>query len=320
MLAVAGEPPADERGWAYEFKYDGLRARAIVDADGVDLVSRNGNVLTRSYPELAVLSELAAGRELVLDGEIVSLSRTGRPDFGQLQDRMHHRLPSAALIAATPVSYIAFDLLALDGQDLTGEPYETRRTVLASLALSRPPAVQVPPHYADLSAEQLLGIAVDHGLEGLVAKRLASRYRPGRSKDWIKIPLRRTCETIIGGWQPGTGRHAGTVGALLLGAHDHDGRLVYLGHVGSGLTDQLRDAMREGFAQIEIRRSPFDSPVAPDRARGAHWLRPVLVAEVNYREITTDHQLRHPSWRGLRTDIDPDQVTIPSRNQPSELQ
>jgi bifunctional non-homologous end joining protein LigD len=313
MLAVAGQPPADERGWAYEFKYDGLRARALIDATGVELISRNGNVLTCSYPELAVLAGLAAGRELVLDGEIVSLSATGRPDFGQLQTRMNISRPSDALVATTPVSYIVFDVLALDGQDLTGEAYETRRTVLASLALSRPPVVQVPPHYADLAAEQLLDIAVDHGLEGLVAKRLDSRYRPGRSKDWITIPLRRTCETIIGGWQPGSGRHTGTVGALLLGAHDHDGLLVYLGHVGSGLTDRLRDAMRDGFAQIEIPRSPFHTPAAPDHARGAHWLRPVLVAEINYREITTDHQLRHPSWRGLRTDIHPDQVTLPAR-------
>lgn len=275
------------------------------------LLSRNNNPLAPSFPELAALGELLGGRECVLDGEIVCLV-DGRPDFGALQKRMHLQRPSQHLLARLPATYIAFDLLELDGDDLTGLDYRTRRGLLASLGLSSG-VVQVPPHYEDLSIAQLLDTAEQHGLEGVLAKRLASQYRPGRSPEWIKIPLRRACDAVIGGWQPGRRSLSGTVGALLLGAHTEDHRLAFLGHVASGLTRAHRAALDEGLPPLETPECPFTPPPPVEHARGARWVQPLVVVEVNYRELTRDGRLRAPSWRGIRTDIDADQVVPPQR-------
>lgn len=313
MLAVAGDPPAQQRGWAVEFKYDGLRARALRFSDGsMDLVSRNGNPLLSSFPELAVLREVAGQRSLVLDGEIVCL-RSGRPDFAALQTRMHVQRPSEHLQRVSPASYIAFDLIALDGDTLTGLDYRTRRDLLASLGLSAAaPTVQVPPHYEDLSIEQMLTISAENGLEGVVVKRLASRYQSGRSNDWRKIPLKRTTEALVGGWLPGRGALSGTVGALLIGAYTPDGRLAFLGSVSSGLTNAQRRALTAGLPELSRPDSPFAAPLPDVERRTARWVEPLLVVDVAYRELTKGGRLRHPSFRGVRADREPDEVVVPT--------
>ena len=314
MLAVAGDPPVGA-GWAVEFKHDGQRALASVTPGELHIVSRNGNPLNASYPELGVLTEAAQGRAIVLDGEIVAL-RAGRPDFAALQSRMHRQRPSPALVANVPCSYIVFDVLALDGQNLTAVSYADRRGVLASLDLTRPPQIQVPPHYTDLGVDVLLPIAAEHGLEGVIAKRLASRYRPGRSSEWVKVPLRRTGDVVLGGWVPGTGRWDRVVGSLLCGMHDQEGHLVYVGRVGTGLKTRDRDVLATGLAELELEHSPFTPPVPHSDARGARWVQPDVVAEIDYRELTVSPsgrpRLRHPSWRGLRTDIVAAQVRLPA--------
>lgn len=314
VLASTGQPPADQRGWATEYKWDGQRSRALIHRDGrVELLSRNNNVITASFPELSRLGELLSGREGVLDGEIVA-SRSGRPDFAQLQKRMHLQRPSPRTLEAVSISYMVFDLLDLDGDDLTRVDYRTRRSVLASLSLSSgAPVVQVPPHYEDLAVDKMLIIAAEHGLEGVIVKHLTSTYRPGRSKSWIKVPFTRTTEAVIGGWQPGRGQLAGTVGALLLGAHTTDGRLAYLGHVSSGLTHAQRRVLADGLPDLEIRQCPFTPPPPAEHTRSARWVDPLVVVDVAYREITRDGRLRAPSWRGIRSDIEPEQVVVPNQ-------
>jgi bifunctional non-homologous end joining protein LigD len=310
MLATAGDPPPGP-GWAVEFKWDGVRAVTAVRGAEVRAHSRAGNEVTAGYPELCGLGELLDGRPALLDGEIVALDAAGRPDFGLLQHRMHVRSPSADLLARVPVSYLVFDVLHLDGTRLLGEPYDCRRELLDALDLAGP-RVRVPPAAFDVDGRQLLEVARAHGLEGVVAKRRGARYEPGRrSAAWIKTALLRMQEVVIGGWTAGAGRRAGGLGALLLGAHDEDGRLRFLGHVGTGFTDVALDALLARLAPLQQPGSPFDEEVPREHARKARWVRPELVGEVVFRTMTHDGRLRHASWRGLRADKAPSDARLP---------
>jgi bifunctional non-homologous end joining protein LigD len=306
MLASPGPPPTGP-GWAFEFKWDGVRCVAAAGAGQVRLYSRNGNAVTGGYPELAALPGPAGGRPVLLDGEIVALDRTGRPDFGLLQQRMHVRSPGADLVARVPTTYYVFDVLDLDGGSLLGESYERRREVLADLELEgSSPRLRVPPHQADVAGPTLLEIAREHGLEGVVGKRLTSRYEPSRrSSAWIKTALLTTQEVVIGGWTAGAGRREGSLGALLLGAYDDAGALRYLGHVGTGFTEPVLRDLLVRLTALEQPRAPFDEPVPREHARRAHWTQPELVGEVEYRTLTRDRRLRHAAWRGLRPDREP---------------
>ena len=224
MLATAGPVPHGP-GWAFEFKWDGVRAVVSAAGDQVQLMSRLGNDVTAGYPELAGIGAVTGGRPVLLDGEIVVLDAAGRPDFGLLQDRMHVRHPSAELRARLPVSFYAFDVLHVDGASLLAAPYDERRARLAELQ----PAdrVLVPPTFDDVDGDQLLDVARQHGLEGVVAKRRAGRYEPGRrSPGWIKTALVRTQEVLVGGFTAGEGRRTATFGSLLLGAYDAGGACV----------------------------------------------------------------------------------------------
>jgi len=304
MLAVAGDPPAGP-GWAVEFKWDGVRAVVAIAGERLRAHSRAGNDVTAGYPELRVLAELLDGRPALLDGELVALDAAGRPDFGLLQHRMHVRTPPAQLVARVPVSYLVFDVLALDDASLLAEPYDRRRELLDGLGIEAP-TVRVPPSTPDVPAAQLLDLARAHGLEGVVAKRRAARYEPGRrSPAWVKTALLHTQEVVVGGWTAGEGRRAGSFGALLLGAYDADDRLRYLGHVGTGFTDAALDALLTRMAPLAQPTSPFDDTVPAPETRRARWVRPELVGEVAYRTLTRDHRLRHASWRGLRVDQTP---------------
>lgn len=311
MLAVAGEPPSGP-DWGFEFKWDGVRAIVAATGNLIRLYARTGNDITSGYPELRVLSSLVGGRPVLLDGEIVALDETGHPDFGLLQRRMHVRSPERQLVAQIPTSYYVFDLLDLDGHRLLLESYQRRRELLAGLGLeggSR--RVRVPPYHTDVDGRQLLEVARRHHLEGVVGKRLGSWYQAGRrSSAWRKTALLATQEVIIGGWTTGKGRRAGTLGALLVGAHDAQGRLRYLGDVGTGFTDRMLDDLRARLAALHQPSSPFDDPVPREQARRAHWVSPQLVGEVEYRSLTRDRRLRHAAWRGLRADKEPAQVML----------
>ena len=305
MLAAAGSMPVGD-GWAFEMKYDGVRGITYVQNGLVRLLSRNGNDVTASYPEIGELGDLLAGHRAVLDGEVVALEAGDRPSFARLQQRIHQNHPAPALRSQVPVVYYVFDVLHLDGEGLTPLPYETRRTILAGLALTgdhlRTPAAFTGTSFTGTDGTTVLQAAEIGGLEGVVAKRLASPYRPGkRSADWTKIPLIKTQEVLVIGWKPGAGRRTGLVGSLLVAVYNDRDQLTFAGHVGSGFTDQTLRLFEQHLEPL-ARATPPVADVPRDQARHAHWVEPVLIGEVAFRNWTPDGRLRHPSWRGLRND------------------
>ncbi|AXB47278.1 non-homologous end-joining DNA ligase [Amycolatopsis albispora] len=310
MLAQAGPLPDDAR-YNYEFKWDGYRACLRVSPSGeIRLNSRNGNDLTAEYPELADgVGDMLGGRAAVFDGEVVALDEGGVPDFTLLQNRRTRR---------HALSFFAFDLLQLGTDVLLNRTYRERRDLLVQLEPGNPNLIAIPPAYshADLSAtgltpQGLLDVARQSRLEGLVAKAGESRYHPGRrSPEWIKHALITTQEVVIGGWRPGGGRREGTLGALLLGAHDSRGDLRYIGDVGTGFTQQALDDLHARLRTLDRSTSPFADQVPRDRAKGAHWVDPHLVGEVVYRRLTSDGRLRHTAWRGLRPDRTPAEAVL----------
>jgi len=305
MLAtLRPDLPADQDRYGWEFKWDGVRAVAYVGGDEMRLVSRNDKEMTASYPELAVLTSRVRV-PVILDGEIVVL-HAGRPDFGVLQSRMHVRRPTTRLIESAPVRMYLFDLLYRGPDSLLELPYAERRAHLESLGLDADP-VRTPPWFRD-DAGAVLAVSLQHGLEGVVGKPLASHYHPGRRRDWIKIKNIRHQEVIICGWQPGQGRRANTIGSLLMGIYDDGGRLRYAGNVGTGFTGAtLRELMRQ-LGPLQRDTSPFSTPVPPRYARGPHWVEPRLVGEVAFTQWTGDGSMRNPSWHGLRADKNPEEV------------
>jgi bifunctional non-homologous end joining protein LigD len=310
MLASSGQLPPGA-GWAFEFKWDGVRAVTYVRGGQVRAMTRNDLEVSATYPEVRALSALLGDHETVLDGEIVALGARMQPDFGRLQSRMHVSRPGGDLLARVPVVYYVFDLLHLDGRSLLGTPYAQRRQELAGLGLGGRAEVRVPPSFSEVHGEDVLAVAEDYGLEGVVAKRVTSRYESGRrSTAWVKVPLVRTQEVLIGGWRPGDGRRAGTIGSLLLGVRCDEG-LRYVGKVGTGFTHSALLDLEERLRPLALTGSPFVDAVPADHARRAHWVQPELVGEVEYRAWTTDGRLRHSSWRGLRPDKDPEDVRMP---------
>jgi len=308
MLATAGEPETLDRDgdWVFELKWDGIRALATISGDELTLRSRNGLDLTASYPELSELVPALDG-DGVVDGEIVALDAEGRPSFSRLQRRMGVTAPRDVERArrAVPVHYFAFDLLELDGHSLVKEPYERRRELLRKHLKDRGPIAMPPDVGTELSTA--LETSKELGLEGVMAKRRESPYRPGRrSRDWIKLKHHRTQEVVIAGWRPGNGRRADTIGSLLLGVPDGD-RLQYVGRVGSGFTERDLESLRARFEKLTRDGSPLDDVPSLD-ARDARWLEPELVGEVEYSERTPDGRLRHPVWRGWRPDKSPAEV------------
>jgi bifunctional non-homologous end joining protein LigD len=311
MLATLGPLPTDGQ-WGYEFKWDGLRAVAYVDGDDLRLLSRNGIDVTHTYPEVGAIRAALAGRRAVLDGEIVALGRTGVPSFAALQQRMRTPVPTAAAIRMKPVRFYLFDLLYLDGSDLTPLPYVDRREILQRMNLTGDP-VDTPPYWTGDAGPALLDAARELGLEGVMAKQLPSPYQPGRrSPAWIKVPLTTTAEVVVAGYKPGGRRRSTTIGSLLVGMFDPNDRLTYVGQVSTGFTEEALHHLQKRLNDLRQPASPFELPVPRQHARAAEWVRPVLVGEVSFRSWTPDGRLRQPSWRGLRPDRDAIDVRLPS--------
>jgi bifunctional non-homologous end joining protein LigD len=299
---------AEEDDWAYEMNWDGVRAVVYVDGGRARATSRNDRDITVSYPELRALGAALGTTQVVLDGELVAFDQDGRPSFGTLQQRMHVADGAAArrLSARVPVVYVIFDVLHLEGRSLLREPYDTRRELLDTLELGGP-SWQVSPVFSG-PGRDVLAASRTQGMEGVVAKRHASTYEPGkRSQAWRKVKHVRTQEVIIGGWRPGNGRRAGRIGSLMLGIPD-DGGLRYVGQVGTGFTEALLADLGARLARLERKSSPFAAALPSAVRRDARWVTPKLVGEVAFTEWTSDGLLRHPSWRGLRPDKSPDEV------------
>ncbi|MFI7192437.1 non-homologous end-joining DNA ligase [Nocardia nova] len=303
MLAAPGELPSDDEAWAFEIKYDGIRAGGYV-TDRVQLVSRNGNDITAAWPELA---DLAGQPPFVLDGEIVAFVE-GVPSFEALQPRMHRRGAGAIaeMAVAAPVTFVAFDLLHVGDRTLIELPYVRRRQLLEQLALPGP-RWQISPRLSGRGSD-LLARSQALGLEGLIAKRLDGRYLPGRrSPSWTKIKNLRVSEVIVVGWRPGAGSRFGRIGSLLVAVPDHDGNLIWAGNVGTGFTRASLADLATRLTALQRDTPPVvNSAAAPE----AKWVHPRLVGVVAFTEWTHAGILRHPSWRGLR-DIDPDQIRPP---------
>ncbi len=299
MLARAGSLPAEERGWVYEIKWDGVRAIAYSEPGQLRLESRNLKEITGQYPELGRLNRALSSHAAILDGEIVAFDERGLPSFAALQRRMHVGSSSQAkrLAKSSPVTYMIFDLLWLDGHSLIGLPYRERRERLQELGLSGE-SWQTPEHLEGKGAD-VLKASAEQGLEGLLVKRLDSPYRPGaRSSSWIKVKNVGRQEFVIGGWLPGEGRRKRRIGALLVGVCEPDGGLRYAGRVGTGFTESELERLASLLAPLQRESSPFTAGERPPRR--SVFCEPRLLAEVEFTEWTAAGSLRHPSYKGLR--------------------
>jgi bifunctional non-homologous end joining protein LigD len=302
MLARSGPLPRDEEKWGFEVKWDGIRTVVFCDHGHIELQGRNFSDFTPRYPEVRELARAVGARRMILDGEIVAFDEQGRPSFERLQSRMHLASDSAVKrrMRDIPVTYVAFDLLYLDGRSTLPLRYEQRREVLEALELEGP-AWRVPAYHPG-EGSALLAATRDLGIEGIVAKRLDSTYEAGRrSSGWVKV--KNVCEqdVVIGGWTPGEGGRSKTLGALAAGVYE-DGELVYAGKVGSGFTEQTLALLQRELESLRRADSPFPGRQPP---KGTNFVEPRLVARVELREWTGSGTMRAPSFKGLRPDIDP---------------
>ncbi|MFC4398168.1 ATP-dependent DNA ligase [Arthrobacter sedimenti] len=308
MMATSGTT-VDLQGssWQYELKWDGVRAILVADRERVRIFSRNGNDVSRTYPEFTDRG-CWPEQPFVADGEIIAVGPGGRPDFGLLQGRM--KLTRAADVAKArttiPVQLMLFDLLFDDGKDLRRLSLSKRRQRLEEFFEPSDCPVDLSMVLAE-SVELLMASAQELGLEGIMAKRTDSRYVSGqRTRTWIKLKTEQTQEVVVGGWRPGKGGRQETVGSLLVGIPDGD-KLQYVGRVGSGFSTRELTELRQTVERLGRKSSPFHEVPRPDSA-DAHWVAPELVGEVTYSEWTGPGRLRHPRWRGWRVDKDPADV------------
>jgi bifunctional non-homologous end joining protein LigD len=318
MLAVLAGLPANQDDFGFEYKWDGVRAICFLDGSGARLESRNLLDMTASYPELKGLGQALGPRTAVLDGEIVAFDRDGRPDFSMLQHRIGLTADRALArgMHEVPVTYMVFDVLYLDGRFVTDKTYEERRRLLEGLGLSGS-NWQTPPSHRG-AGDSMLGAAREQRLEGIMAKRLTSRYTPGlRSKEWRKIKIVRRQEFVVGGWVPVLQAREAPVGAILIGYYDRTveearksgrgQRLLYAGKVGTGFTERERESLKGALDERRRHDSPFDGPV---KDKAAIFAEPDLVAEIEFRGWTSERRLRQPSYKGLRTDKAAQDVTL----------
>jgi bifunctional non-homologous end joining protein LigD len=306
MLATRGlqVPPGD--GWRHEVKWDGIRLLADV-AGRARLWTRNENDATVAWPEVHAA---APARDLLVDGEVIALNDAGLPDFSVLQDRMHVRKATTAERKSheLPATFMVFDLLRLDGRELDRLPLVERRELLEGLVADGVVSGtwQVPPAYDD--GAMLLEATGQQGLEGIVSKRLSSRYDyDARSPHWLKFPHRRRASYVVGGWRPETGSTQ-RLGALLVGEPTAQG-LVYRGRVGSGIAGARGPELLEVLAPLVRDHPPFVDEVPRVDATGTHWVEPVLVVDVEALGMSGQQRLRQPSYRGLRPDLGPEDLT-----------
>jgi bifunctional non-homologous end joining protein LigD len=318
MLARLSELPRDDEKWAVEVKWDGIRAIAYCRPGRVQLQTRNLNDVTVQYPEVRRISRALGAHDAVLDGELVAFDENGRPSFERMQQRIHNSDESVVRrrMKTHPVVYVVFDLLYLDGQDLTGEPYTRRRELLEGLELSGD-AWQTPG-YSVGHAKELLAASKEQGLEGVMLKRTDSIYCPGkRTGTWLKVKNVSRQEMVIGGWTPGEGRRKEHLGALLVGFFEQDGGkpvLRYAGKVGTGFKAADLTAIAARLAPLERKTSPFGA--GPKPPKGATFVEPRLVAEVEFREMTKEGILRHSAYKGMREDKAAEEVVLEQATDP----
>ena len=303
MLATLSERPPADKGWLFEIKFDGVRVLAARRGEQVELYGRSGQLITGRYPDLARALLALPIEHFVIDGEIVALDESGRPSFQRLQPRMALTDPREieAAAALVPVEGVFFDCLTLDGHDLRRLTLTKRKECLRLLLPQLGPV-----HYVDHVLEQgkaFLEAAAEQRLEGIVAKKAASAYTGGRSRDWIKIKCQRRQEFVIGGYTDPQGAR-GYFGALHVGLYN-GARLVYVSKVGTGFDQAGLKSLSEKLLPLTRATPPFDTGAIP-RGRSHHWVEPRLVCEVRFSDWTTDGGIRHPTFLGLRSDKRPE--------------
>jgi bifunctional non-homologous end joining protein LigD len=302
MLARSGKLPPREEQFGFEVKWDGIRTVLYADHGHAELRGRNGSDFSPRYPEVRELARSLGARRIVLDGEVVAFDDQGRPSFERLQSRMHLASDSAVRrrMRDIPATYVIFDLLYLDGHSTLSLSYEERRELLERLELEGP-AWRTPTYHRG-EGKALLAATRDLGLEGIVAKKLDCPYTPGtRASHWIKVKNVRTQDVVIGGWTRGEGGRSSTLGALAAGVYD-DGKLTYVGKVGTGFTEQTLALLQRELEPLRTDSSPFEGRQPP---KGTVFVEPKLVARVELREWTRSGTMRAPSFKGLRDDVEP---------------
>jgi bifunctional non-homologous end joining protein LigD len=303
MLATKGDHVPTGPEWMHEVKWDGVRILLDVKDGVARAYSRNGNVVTAAWPELTQVPD--AIDDLLLDGEMIALNEHGKPDFRVLQHRMHVRNQAevAKLVTKIPATYMVFDVLRLDGRDLTGMPVSERRKILESLDLSGS-SWQVPAAYDD--GQMLFQATREQGLEGIVSKRRSSRYvMDRRTKDWLKFPHRHRGSFVVGGWRPQVDT-TDRLAALLVGQPTPEG-LMYRGRVGSGITGATARMLQDMLEPLTTDASPFADEVPKVDALGTRWVKPVVVVDIDTHGLGYD-RLRQPSFRGARNDLTPEDL------------
>lgn len=289
MKATLGTLPASDDGWAYEIKWDGHRTLAHVDGAAVRLQTTSGKVSSERWPEVLDLAGAVNADTAILDGEMLVIGDDGRPSFDLVQARDASRHPAM---------FHAFDVLSINGTDTIELPYAARRDLLLQL-VEPGDHWAVPAHHLS-GGQALLDATAEQGLEGLIAKRVDSTYRPGaRSKEWLKLKNRVRVEVVIGGFTAGTGNRSSTFGALLVGVEEDDGRLRFAGGVGTGFTHDVLDSLRTRLTTLVTERCPFDPEPPRPITRTATWVDPELRAVVDIAEFTNDGHVRHASFVGL---------------------
>jgi bifunctional non-homologous end joining protein LigD len=303
MLATKGDHVPTGPEWMHEVKWDGVRILLDVKDGVARAYSRNGNVVTAAWPELTQVPD--AIDDLLLDGEMIALNEHGKPDFRVLQHRMHVRNQAevAKLVTKIPATYMVFDVLRLDGRDLTGLPVSERRKILESLDLNGS-SWQVPAAYDD--GQMLFQATREQGLEGIVSKRRSSRYvMDRRTKDWLKFPHRHRGSFVVGGWRPQVDT-TDRLAALLVGQPTPEG-LMYRGRVGSGITGATARMLQDMLEPLTTDASPFADEVPKVDALGTRWVKPVVVVDIDTHGLGYD-RLRQPSFRGARNDLTPEDL------------
>jgi bifunctional non-homologous end joining protein LigD len=316
MLAKPGSLPKNQQDYGFEIKWDGIRAIAYITDQRIILQSRNRKDITNQYPEISAIGKVLGGKQVVLDGEIVALGPDGKPSFSALQHRMGLRSEKTIkrMTEVTPVKYMIFDILFIAGASTEELVYTERRTQLEALNLDGT-AWQTPPYYPG-DGQALLKTSKQLDLEGVIAKRLNSIYEAGkRTGAWIKIKNQRRQELVIAGWVSGAGRRSSRIGAILTGYYDvtaeeaaergQPQRLIYSGKVGTGFSDASLAELAAAFQSLRRPDNPFANRIP---YKDAHFVEPRLIGEFEFTEWTGHNTLRHPSFKGLRTDKEPTEV------------
>jgi len=313
MLATSIEAPFDSPEWFFEIKWDGYRAIAFLEKGNVRLVSRNQNDLTGQYADLHDMAQFVDAKTAVLDGEVIALDEQGNSSFSLMQQRTGFRDRNRRVAPKRDISvlYYAFDLLYLDGYDLRHATLENRKATLASILTKPNDTIRYSEHFVG-EGKALFDAVRKQGLEGILAKRRDCPYEERRSRNWLKIKIRHQLECVIGGYTDPEGSRQ-FFGSIVLGLYDKEGRLIHVGQAGSGFDHKTLADMWKVLRSLETDVNPFCGPV--DALRRAHWLKPKLVAQIEFSEWTHStneggKKLRAPVFLGLREDKDPTECTF----------